>query len=635
MPDKSHSCNMCNFGIPPQNIWMNLVMKLLLIASFLLFISEVVFAQNKPAAKDTVNVYRDIQSYSDKKKFTRFIYKLIFKPLPESQAHKKKPIKSKFNSAQKPYSNFEGKIIRSIQIETLDPFGYTIGDTVIVSQNALSRTGNKLHIKSQRITIRNLLLIHENDIFDSLLVKESERLVRAQKYITDVAFFVAMVSKTSDSVDVFIRSLDKWSITPKLLASTSKVTLRLTERNFLGLGHEFKNAYTWFHSTGDDAFNTNYFIPNILNTYITTNVKYGSDEFGYFTKSASVDRTFFSPFTEWAGGINIAQQYLKDSFPGFDSTLAQLKIKYNAQDYWGGWALRLFKGSSEVNRTSNLISTFRFLRIRYIDKPGIEYDPLLKFSNTDFYLAGIGISSRRYLKEKYIFKFGINEDIPIGKVFGLTGGYEVKNNSGKTYLGARVAIGNYYDWGYLSSNFEYATYIRGSKSEQGIASVNIIYFTELLEIGRWKFRQFANPRVTIGINRIKEDSLTINDGFGLDGFNSSTLSGTNRILLSFQTQSYAPWNVLGFKFGPYLRYSIGMLGDANVRFTKSKVYSQIGFGFLIKNESLVFNTFQISISLYPSIPGVGNNVTKVNSFNTKDFGFSDFDLGKPSVIPFE
>lgn len=601
----------------------------------MLFFSASLCAQNKPAEKDTVKIYKDIESYSDKNKFTGFIYKLIFKPIPESQEHKNKPKKSKYKGAQKPYSAFEGKIIRSIQIETLDPFGYTIGDTVITSQNVLSRTGNKLHIKSQRITIRNLLLIHENDTFDSLLVIESERLVRSQSYVTDVAFFIAEVSAHSDSVDVFIRSLDKWSLSPRISSTTTKTTFRLTERNFWGLGHEFKNAYTWFHSSGEDAFNTEYLIPNIRNTYITTRVKYGSDEFGYFTKNLAVERVFFSPITKWAGGVNFTQRYLKDSFPGYDSTLVQLKIKYNVQDYWGGWAFRIFTGSSEETRTTNLISTLRFSRIFFSEKPGTEFDPTSKFSNTDLYLAGIGISSRRYLKEKYIYKFGINEDIPVGKVLGITGGYEVKNNSGRTYLGARVAAGNYYNWGYLSSNFEYATFIRGTKTEQGIATVDIIYFTELLEIGNWKFRQFVNPRVTIGINRIMDDSLTINDGFGLDGFNSSTLSGRNRFLLSFQTQSYAPWNVLGFKFGPFLRYSIGMLGDDKDRFTQSKVYSQIGFGFLIKNESLVFNTFQISISLYPSIPGVGNYVTKVNSFTTNDFGFSDFDLGKPTVIPFE
>jgi hypothetical protein len=99
-----------------------------------------------------------------------------------------------------------------------------------------------------------------------------------------------------------------------------------------------------------------------------------------------------------------------------------------------------------------------------------------------------------------------------------------------------------------------------------------------------------------------------------------------------QTQSYPPWNFIGFRFGPYLSYSLGLLADAKTPFRKSRVYSQIGLGVLIKNENLVFNTFQISISFYPSIPGVGQDVFIMNSLRTTDFGFRDFEFGKPSVV---
>ena len=77
-----------------------------------------------------------------------------------------------------------------------------------------------------------------------------------------------------------------------------------------------------------------------------------------------------------------------------------------------------------------------------------------------------------------------------------------------------------------------------------------------------------------------------------------------------------------------------MLGDAENGFRGSKVYSQIGVGVLIKNENLVMNTFQVSISFYPEIPGIGNNVFKFNSFQTVDFGFRDFEIGKPATVLF-
>lgn len=104
------------------------------------------------------------------------------------------------------------------------------------------------------------------------------------------------------------------------------------------------------------------------------------------------------------------------------------------------------------------------------------------------------------------------------------------------------------------------------------------------------------------------------------------------MLFTLQTQSYAPWDIIGFRFGPYLVCSLGMPGDAVTGFKKSKVYSQIGLGVLIKNKHLVFNRFQISISYYPLIPGIGQNVFKMNSFRTTDFGFRDFEIEKPATM---
>jgi hypothetical protein len=78
-----------------------------------------------------------------------------------------------------------------------------------------------------------------------------------------------------------------------------------------------------------------------------------------------------------------------------------------------------------------------------------------------------------------------------------------------------------------------------------------------------------------------------------------------------------------------------MLGDSEQGFKNSKVYSQIGLGVLIKNENLVFNTFQISIAFYPLIPGIGQDVFKMNSLKTTDFGFRDFEIDKPSIINYQ
>jgi hypothetical protein len=611
---------------------MQMWFKTIFILAFVSIVTiDFAFGQNTSDKKDSKEFYKNLESHSGKRKFTRFMYGMVIKPVAPGPT-KKKTYKKLI---QKPYSTFEGKVIRNITIVTLDPFGYLIADTNAAPKNFISRAGNSLHLQSRPGAIRNLLLFRQNQMFDSLLVKESERLVRSQKYVRDVSFFVIATSKNSDSVDIFIRELDTWSLIPKVAASNSSFAIALTDRNLLGFGHETEDGFRWNYKSGDFSYHLNYFVPNIRNTFINSTLHYGTDEFGNFKSSLAVDRPFFSPLTRWAAGINFSQRLYEGYVRANDSVFLPQRFKLNSQDLWAGYAFPVFKGLTAYDRTTNFISAARFLRIHYLEKPIELYDPQHTFANEEFYLASIGISTRKYVQDKYILRFGVPEDIPIGKVYSLTGGYQSKNNTSRFYAGARMSFGYYYTWGYLSANFEYGAFFRASQQEQGVISANLIYFTGLVEIGKWKFRQFVKPQVIIGLNRFAYDSLTLNDGYGIDGFRSSELKGTNRLLLTLQTQSYAPWDFIGFRFGPFFNCSLGILGDADSGFENRKIYAQVGLGVIIKNDYLVFNIFQISISFYPIMPGGEHGVFKFNSFRTTDFGFGDFDVGKPAVVVYQ
>ena len=101
------------------------------------------------------------------------------------------------------------------------------------------------------------------------------------------------------------------------------------------------------------------------------------------------------------------------------------------------------------------------------------------------------------------------------------------------------------------------------------------------------------------------------------------------MVLTLQTQSYAPWNLDGFHFGPYLFCSLGMLGGES-GFLNKKIYSIAGLGVLVRNDYLNFSNFQLSISLYPFVPGQGNFI-KWNSYSSSDYGFQNFEINKPQI----
>lgn len=594
-----------------------------------------VMAQEIPATTpDTIQLYRSIESYSRRTKFTQFIYRLIVDPegaiLPG--------LNRKGNYLQEAplvYRNFEGARIRKIDIESVDPFHYTHTDTVIENKYPLARLANEAHIKTSRLAIRNLLLIRPNMVFDSLLVKESERLLRSQAYLRDVLFHVQCTSENSDSVDLLITVFDSWSLIPKLILSPSQQSFQLNERNLLGSGHAFKNRYSWFPGTDGHSLSSQYYVPNIRNTYVNVNIYYDRDPIGNFKKGISVNRRFYSPFTRWAAGASVDQQFELDSIGLNDSLYYRHSLKFYEQDYWVGNAMQIFRGRAETNRATNFISAIRFNRITYRERPPETIDTLKRYSDKNLYLATLGISTRKYIRDRYIFNFGLPEYVPVGKVFSITGGYENRLQSGRTYTGARISWGNYFTWGILSYHVEYGTFWRVNRAEQGLFYAGVNYFTRLIEIGTWKFRQFVKPQAMFGIRRNASERININNGYGIEGFNSATLTGTSRLLLTLQAQSYAPWSLIGFRFGPFLGFSAGMLGTEKSGFKKSTVYTQLGFGVLIKNDYLAINTFQISLSYYPIIPGNSQHVFILNAFKTTDLGFRDFEMGRPYTNTYE
>ncbi|WP_431241638.1 hypothetical protein ACQ9BO_16705 [Flavobacterium sp. P21] len=116
---------------------------------------------------------------------------------------------------------------------TLDPFGHSITDTTQMPKNWGERTGNRLHLKTKKIAIYNLLLFKRNSVYDSYKVQETERLIRSQKYVTAVRITHKLAGVASDSVDVTIRVLDSWSTIPRFSISSNQVSVGFKEKDFL------------------------------------------------------------------------------------------------------------------------------------------------------------------------------------------------------------------------------------------------------------------------------------------------------------------------------------------------------------------------------------------------------------------
>jgi hypothetical protein len=568
--------------------------------------------------------YSRFEAFSQKTKVTRFLHKLLIKSLKPISDTMPRPA-----DGAKTFRFAEGKIIRAIHILTFDPFGYYMRDTTILPSGLYSKTGNALHIKTRPFIIKNLLLFNRYEPFDSLLVMESERLLYTQKYLRDVVIYATTPTNESDSVDVFVSTYDIWSIAPAGNISASAVETGLTDINFGGLGHRLQANVKWRLSDQPNTTRLSYFVPNISNTYISSKVEYiltGKSDSVFRVELA---RAFYSPATKWAGGVLLGQMKIRQAYV-FQDSLHNMFSRVQAQDYWGARSFPVQKGYTRYGTENKLIVSGRLLRLRYSNKTPEAANESLFIPQT-FLFTGVGFTSRKYIRDSYIFDYSRLEFVPVGQYYGLTFGVDAMHAE-SWYFGAKAAMGNYYSFGYLSVHLEYGSHLVHTGFQQGAFTGRINYFTKLYHIGRWRIRQFVKPIVTIGINRLSTDNLTFSDD--LKGFEAVAFKATSMIVLTLQTQSYSPWNFIGFRFGPYLFSSIGLLANQSSGVSENRVFAVLGLGVLIKNDYLVFNTFQISLSFYPSIPGKGTNVFKLNSFETSDYGFRGFELDKPGVVEY-
>ena len=138
---------------------------------FALLMCQWMTARKKGGSMDTARVYRNIETLAMKRTSTKFVYGLVLRPV-DSVALKEKPRMSWVSTQS--YYEFEGKIIRDIKITTIDPFN-TVSDTASFQKHIVYKTGNALHVKTMRLTIKNFLLFKKNEPVDALLIKESER----------------------------------------------------------------------------------------------------------------------------------------------------------------------------------------------------------------------------------------------------------------------------------------------------------------------------------------------------------------------------------------------------------------------------------------------------------------------------
>ena len=550
---------------------------------------------------------------------TRKLYDfIIVKPEPTDK-------KRITGTSDQNYLVYSGKKIRKIDIQRLNVFGTNINNPSSLNPNKIEKLLNRTHFNTNENIIRKNLLFSEGDTISPLVLSDNERIIRQLPYIDDARILIIPIS--AEEVDVIVLTKDVYSLGAGLdLKSIEKGSVSLFEKNIFGMGHEFGIDVPYDSEfTDSPGFGVKYLVNNIRKTFLNLNLYY-LDGLGEKTYGFDLSRLLFSSATKYAGGISIREMNTSEDL---DSLTEPEPLKYNLQDYW---ISRSFLINEET--VSRIIIGARYTNNNVFDKPFILPDSYYNLQRYRLFLGSAALSIQKYYKTNLIYSYGRIEDIPQGGLFRITAGKEVNEFKKRTYIGIDISLGeSSKSLGYFYGSAGISAFINSNKTEQGLLSLKMNYFSNLLYFGNNRIRNFINIDYTRGFDRYSDEYLVFNRVNGFSGFRNDSVGGTQRLSVSLESVIFSPINFYGFRFAFFGFADLSFLADSNELIGNGNILSELGLGIRIRNDNLVFNTFQLRLSFFPNLP----LYSKINPFEISGEQLlrpQNFDPGPPSILTY-
>lgn len=573
-----------------------------------------------PEANRTMILLDSLRNRAAKTLVTRKLYDFLI------IQHQPSVIATINNTSESHFIDHSGKRIRKIEIRELGVFGSDINNPQAFSPNGLEKLLNKTHINTNERIIRKNLLFAPGDTISPIQLSENERLLRELPYIDDARVMVIPVS--ANEVDIIVFTKDVYSLGATAnIGSLKKGSVSVFEKNVFGMGHEFRIEVPYDSKYSDSpGFGVQYLVNNINRTFINLGAYY-NDGIGKKTYGFNISRKLVSSETKYAGGISVMQMSTTEDL---DSLTIPAPLKYNFQDYWLSRSFLI----DPVNVT-RLIIGGRYTNNNVFDRPFILPDSYRNLQKYKLFLGSVVLSVQKYYRANLIYGYGRTEDIPYGGLADLTAGWEISEFKKRLYVGTNFSLGQSLGHlGYLYGSAGFSTFLIDNQTEQGMVMLRAEYISNLFYVGRYRIRNFVSTDYTRGFDRYYDEYLVFTRDNGFSGFRNDSIRGTQRLYVNLESVLFSPVNFYGFKFAFFGFADIGFLFGTNEFPGNGNFLSSIGLGIRIRNENMVFNTFQVRFGYFPNPPDY-SIISYLQVTGEQLLRPRNFEPDKPSLLPYK
>jgi hypothetical protein len=260
-----------------------------------------------------------------------------------------------------------GVRIGAIRVRTEDVF-----DLSDERENrALYRLANTLHRRTRAEVIERALLFKTGDRVDARVIEETERLLRARRYLYDVR--IRALEPSDGVVDIEVTTRDTWTLevgTSVSRAGGANATgISIADYNLFGTGATLALG----RSNNVDRSSTaiTYFDERAFGTWLRLGVSHASNSDGH-RNSVTVLRPFYALDARWAGGVSGVKDNRIDSVYTGGTLTSQYRVRQASAEAFVGWSPGLRNGW--VQRYS---AGLQLLDDAFSPEPGLAAPPEL------------------------------------------------------------------------------------------------------------------------------------------------------------------------------------------------------------------------------------------------------------------
>ena len=394
------------------------------------------------------------------------------------------------------------------------------------------RWANILHRDTRSRVVRRQLVFAEGDLFLASAIAESERTLRAQRFIAEAS--VQPIAYHDGLVDIEVRTRDNWSAKPGLnfgrSGGVNTYKIELEESNFLGLGKNLALEHTSDVDRTSTLFS--YDDPNLFASRFRGKLVYADSSDGT-TEQVMVERPFFALSTRYAGGFNLLDNRRTTDLYELGHVRESFEKESRLGEVWLGLSRGLARGE-----THRLHLGITYDEVQFAELPGEPPTTLPPVRKLVYPWVGWSWIQDSFVIEHDFDRVGRAEDLEIGWQGSARLGFAVESfGSDRDAVVYESAISR--GWKPSERQLLITSAAAGGRLEAG--GTGPARFALGL---RYLFRDFSNQALYIAggfdvaSHLDAENQLLIGGDTGLRGYPLRYQEGDRRALLTIEQRWY-------------------------------------------------------------------------------------------------